>query len=105
MSLTTNTQSLGHPSQLIPTTPGKHSHCPSSCLQLAPTANSVLAVKETETEKEDVQPIQEEIANQIRKKMKKMKMNRDLEHIEVIFDTKKTQTSLKKFSYVNYLNR
>ena len=42
VSLTTRTQSLGHPSQLIPTTPGKHSHCPSSCLQLAPTANSVL---------------------------------------------------------------
>ena len=62
----------------------------------APTANSVLAVNETETETEEVQPIQEEIADQIRKKMEKMKMNRDLEHIEVIFDTKKTQTCLNQ---------
>ena len=59
------------------------------------SANSVLAVNETETEKEDVQPIQEEIANQIRKKMEKMKMNRDLEHIEVILSNKKNGNVLK----------
>ena len=50
----------------------------------AETENSVVAVDKDDLDEDDVKPLEDETANQIRKKMEKMKMNRDLEHIQVL---------------------
>ena len=45
-----------------------------------------MAVDENESEVDDIKPLKDDTVNQIRKNMEKMKMNRDLEHIQVSFD-------------------
>ena len=42
-----------------------------------------MAVDENDSEVDDVKPMEDDTVNQIRKNMEKMKMNRDLEHIQV----------------------
>ena len=54
-----------------------------SGFKAAATENSVVAVDKEDPEEEEVKPLEDETVNQIRKKMEKMKMNRDLEHIQV----------------------
>ena len=45
-----------------------------------------MAVDENDSEEDEVKPLEEDTVNQIRKNMEKMKMNRDLEHIQVTFN-------------------
>ena len=45
--------------------------------------NAIVSVNNTDQQEEDVKPLSDETVKQIKKSMEKMKMNRDLDHIQV----------------------
>ena len=73
----------------------------SSCIYLAKTiwlktktskffidikdSSSVIATNDNQSAEDEVNPIDNETVQKVKKQMEKMKMNRDLEHIQVIY--------------------
>ena len=55
-------------------------------LEKVEKTSSIVAVEEKDSEEDEVKPMEDDAVNQIRKNMEKMKMNRDLEHIQVTFN-------------------
>ena len=47
----------------------------------------MIATDDTQSAEDDVKPMDNETAQKVKKQMEKMKMNRDLEHIQVISES------------------
>ena len=68
-----------------------------------------MAVDENDSEEDEVKPMEDDTVNQIRKNMEKMKMNRDLEHIQVTFNNYQLVSELfiflllYSYSYISFL--
>lgn len=50
-------------------------------------SSSVIATNDNQSAKDDVNPIDNETVQKVKKQMEKIKMNRDLEHIQVIYQS------------------
>ena len=50
-------------------------------------SSSVIATDNTQSAEDDVKPMDNETVQKVKKQMEKMKMNRDLEHIQVISES------------------
>ena len=48
-------------------------------------SSSVIATNDNQSAEDEVNPIDNETVQKVKKQMEKMKMNRDLEHIQVIY--------------------
>ena len=48
-------------------------------------SSSVIATNDNQSAEDDINPIDNETVQKVKKQMEKMKMNRDLEHIQVIY--------------------
>ena len=50
-------------------------------------SSSVIATNDNQAAEDDVNPIDNETVQKVKKQMEKIKMNRDLEHIQVIYQS------------------
>ena len=50
-------------------------------------SSSVIATNDNQSAEDDVNPIDNETVQKVKKQMEKIKMNRDLEHIQVIYQS------------------